>query len=131
LETKAPRWTDHDTQELLIGDDVRFDAEASMQTQVLERDLGRSSQIQSAPGEITQEVSVAAAYFEDTLGASPEVVLGAGTIPAERLERMLIQGGLEGLHVRELVPSGAIDAAAVTSRVPRGWLAGVRGALKS
>ena len=131
LQTTHPRWTDRDAEDLLIGDDVRFDAETAMQTQVLERDLGRSSQVLSAPGEITQEVSVAAAYFEDTLGTPPEVVLGAGIISAERLEGILIQGGLEGLRVRELVDTAAIDAAAVTSRVPRGWLAGVRGALKS
>jgi type IV pilus assembly protein PilM len=122
---------DRSAQELQIGDDRRFDAETTMQTQVLERELMRDLQVDGVAGEIAQAVSVAAAYFEDTLGMTPEQVLGAGTIPAEKLQEMLIQGGLEGLRVRELVEAGAIDATAVTSKVPRGWLAGVRGALKS
>jgi type IV pilus assembly protein PilM len=127
----ASSWLDRDAQELQIGDDARFDAEASMQTQVLERQLMGDSQTTDGAGEISRAVSVAAAYFEDTLGVSPEQVLGAGSISAERLQGMLVQDGLEGLRVRELVDAGAIDASAVTSRVPRGWLAGVRGALKS
>jgi type IV pilus assembly protein PilM len=102
-----------------------------MQTRVLERELTGDAGPVGVAVEIAPEISVAAAYFEDTLGVSPEVVLAAGSIPAEKLEAMLVQNGLEGLRVRELVEAGAIDVSAVTSKVPRGWLAGVRGALKS
>jgi type IV pilus assembly protein PilM len=33
--------------------------------------------------------------------------------------------------VRELVDAGMMEAGAVTASVPKGWLAGVRGALKN
>ena len=39
----------------------------------------------SVAWEVAQAVSVAAAYFEDTLGVSPEQLLAAGTINAESL----------------------------------------------
>ena len=44
---------------------------------------------------------------------------------------LLVENGFEGLQVREVIEPGMIDAGAVTARVPRGWLAGVRGALKN
>ena len=40
---------------------------------------------------------------------------------------MLEESGLEGLRVREMVEAGMMEAGAVTSSVPRGWLAGVGG----
>jgi len=33
--------------------------------------------------------------------------------------------------VREMVEAGMMEIGAVTARVPRGWLAGVRGALRN
>jgi type IV pilus assembly protein PilM len=100
----------------------RMDAEASMQARVV-------SEAATEPGEIAQAVSVAAAYFEDTLSTSPEVLLAAGTMSAEMLERMLSTSGLVGLQVRELMEPGMLAAGAATASVPRGWLAGVKGAL--
>jgi type IV pilus assembly protein PilM len=44
---------------------------------------------------------------------------------------MMEESGVQGMRVREMVDSGMIEAGAVTTRVPRGWLAGVRGALKN
>ncbi len=82
----------------------------------------------SAGREITQAVSVAAAYFEDTLGGTPPVVLAAGTIGAERLGAVLSMYGMDGLRVREMMAASAMGAA---STIPRGWLAGVWGALRS
>jgi type IV pilus assembly protein PilM len=35
------------------------------------------------------------------------------------------------LKVREMVDTGMMEAGAATTRVPRSWLAGVRGALKN
>ncbi len=84
--------------------------------------------------EIAQAVSVAMAYFEDSLGAAPAALLSAGPLGAEELSRTLREQGLapaEGLRVRELVEPGALAQDAVTSAVARGWLAGVVGALKS
>ena len=87
----------------------------------------------AAAREITQALSVAAAYFEDTLETMPGVVLAAGTIGADVLSELLRDAGFaEGdMRVRELVEPAMLTGAAVSSRVPRGWMAGVRGALRS
>jgi type IV pilus assembly protein PilM len=84
-------------------------------------------------GEIAQAVSVAAAYFEDTLATAPGVVLSAGPLGAEKLGRMLRQEGVgpeDGLSVRELVESSALLTDATTASVPRAWLSSVTGALR-
>jgi len=88
--------------------------------------------------EVTQAVSVAAAYFEDTLERGPDTVLSAGSTSAKSLSEMLAQAGfgelIEGgsrTRVKELVDSDALAAQAVSASVPRGWLSGVRGALRS
>lgn len=88
--------------------------------------------------EVTQAVSVAAAYFEDTLEFSPSVVLSAGSVSAQALGAMLTEAGFgemmdagNRVRVREVVEDDALAGQAVTSQVPRGWLAGVRGALRS
>jgi type IV pilus assembly protein PilM len=104
----------------------RIEAEGAIQTQVLE--VAESA---AAAREIAQAVSVAAAYFEDTLGATPGYILSAGTLGAEGLAAVLEENGLEGLKVQELVSAEAIGPGASTARVMRGWLAGVRGALRN
>jgi type IV pilus assembly protein PilM len=113
----------------------RFEAEAAMQTSVIEKaeitELAAAAAKQAAATEVTQAVSVAAAYFEDTLQVAPENVLVAGTISADGVAAMMEAYGLEGLRVQELVDAGMMEAGAVSASVPRGWLAGVRGALKS
>jgi type IV pilus assembly protein PilM len=85
----------------------------------------------SGSREVSQAVSVAAAYFEDTLGLVPETILAAGTTGADRLGQMLRDAGFGGemMQVREIVEPQMIVTTSAT--VPRGWLAGVRGALKS
>ncbi len=83
--------------------------------------------------EVAQAVSVAVAYYEDTLERAPERVLCAGPLGAEALQRILSSEGLaqaDGLRVRELVSTEAILSSAVTAQVSRGWLAGVVGALR-
>ena len=83
--------------------------------------------------EIAQAVSVAAAYFEDTLETAPRVVLSAGALGAEKLGRMLREEGVgpeDGLAVRELVDSAALLSGATVSSVPRAWLSSVTGALR-
>jgi type IV pilus assembly protein PilM len=84
--------------------------------------------------EIAQAVSVAAAYFEDTLATAPTRVLSAGSLGAERLSQILRASGVgdaDGLRVRELVESSALLPDAVSASAPRPWLSGVMGALKS
>ncbi len=80
----------------------------------------------AASHEVAQAVSVAAAYFEDTLGAPPSELLAAGTLGAAKMGDLLAG---DGLRVRELVEPQMVAAA--TAGVPLSWLAGVRGALKS
>ncbi len=128
-ESSAQEWAQQEA--VGPGGYDRFDAETAMQTQVLEKAEMREIAATAAAREVTQAVSVAAAYFEDTLQVSPEVALSAGTMGAETLGTMLQESGLEGLRVREMVDAGMLEAGAVTARVPRGWLAGVRGALKN
>jgi type IV pilus assembly protein PilM len=82
--------------------------------------------------EIAQSVSVAAAYFEDTLAQSPGLIFSAGPLGAERLSRMLRDAGVgpeDGLTVRELVESSALLGGAIS--VPRAWLSSVAGALRA
>lgn len=121
-------------RQLPSGSD-RFEAEAAMQTSVVEkaemRELVATTAAQMAAVEVTQAVSVAAAYFEDTLQVVSENVLAAGTMSADEVAAMMEANGLEGLRVQEMVDAGMMEAGAVSARVPRGWLAGVRGALKS
>ena len=95
-----------------------------------------ASDLQPVPlsAEIAQAVSVAAAYFEDTLAAAPTEVLSAGSLGAERLARILKTSGVgdeDGLRVRELVETAELMPEAVTSSAPRAWLSGVVGALRS
>ena len=125
-ESSAQEWA----QQEPVGYDG-FEAEAAMQTQVLEKAEIREMAAGAASREVTQAVSVAAAYFEDTLQVAPEVALSAGTMGAEMLATILQESGLEGLRVREMVDAGMLEAGAVTASVSRGWLAGVRGALKN
>jgi type IV pilus assembly protein PilM len=52
---------------------------------------------------------------------------------ADALQRILSSEGSaqeDGLRVREVVDTAALLSSAVTSSVPRGWLAGVTGALR-
>jgi type IV pilus assembly protein PilM len=83
--------------------------------------------------EVAQAVSVAAAYFEDTLESTPAVVLAAGTLGAEALTAELDDAYVGPVAVREMVGRQMLGAGAASAGldggVPLGWLAGVRGAL--
>jgi type IV pilus assembly protein PilM len=109
----------------------RFDAEAAMQTSMVETAVTREIEVRAAAREVAQAVSVAAAYFEDSLQHPPDQLLVAGTLGAGSLAVMMEESGLEGLRVREMVEGGMMEPGAVTASVPRGWLAGVRGALRN
>jgi type IV pilus assembly protein PilM len=83
--------------------------------------------------EVAQAVSVAAAYFEDTLETPPAVVFAAGTLGAEALTGVLDSAQVGPVAVQEMVGPQVLGdgASSAGSRggVPLGWLAGVRGAL--
>ena len=97
--------------------------------EVLQAEMSSEARPPSFGREVAQAVSVAAAYFEDSLQRSPEQLLASGTTGAESLQSMLHANGLLELRVREMMEPGMLDAGAATVRVPRGWLAGVKGAL--
>lgn len=100
--------------------------------EVSAEDAARDLQKVSLGTEIAQSVSVAAAYFEDTLAKSPDIVLSAGPLGAERLGKMLREAGVgpeDGLTVRELVDTSSLLADATS--VPRAWLSSVTGALRA
>jgi type IV pilus assembly protein PilM len=83
--------------------------------------------------EIAQAVSVAVAYFEDTLSTPPSTILSAGALTADSLRHVLSSNGYseaDALNVRELIDASAFSAGAVTGSIPRGSLAGVAGALR-
>jgi type IV pilus assembly protein PilM len=83
--------------------------------------------------EIAQAVSVAVAYFEDTLSRPPSTILAAGALTADSLRLVLSGNGYseaEAVHIRELIDPSAFSAGAVTGNIPRGSLAGVAGALR-
>jgi type IV pilus assembly protein PilM len=87
------------------------------------RDHGRA--------EVAQAVSVAAAYFEDTLESSPAVVLSAGPLGANELTGIIDGADMRPVAVQEVVDRNMLGVGASTggSAIPLGWLAGVRGAL--
>ncbi len=86
----------------------------------------------TAAREVAQAVSVAAAYFEDTLGTPPAQLWVCGSTGADRLREMLDGTGLESMALRELVGQDMLSPgvrAAGPGAVPMARLAGVRGAL--
>ena len=89
------------------------------------RDHGRA--------EVAQAVSVAAAYFEDTLESAPAVVLSAGTLGAAELTSIIDGAEMRPVAVQEMVDRNMLGVGASTggSAIPLGWLAGVRGALSA
>jgi type IV pilus assembly protein PilM len=128
-ESTAQEWAQQEP--LGPGGWDRFDAEAAIQTAMVETAVTREIEERAAAHEVAQAVSVAAAYFEDSLQRPPDQLLVAGTLGAGTLAAMTEECGLEGLRVREMVEGGMMEPGAVTASVPRGWLAGVRGALRN
>jgi len=108
-----------------------LEAEAAMQSSTVRAEVEREAAEGRSADEAVQAVSVAAAYFEDTLRVAPEAVLSAGTLGADALAAMMEERGFRGLRVREMVDASVLQASAATAAVPRGWLAGVRGALRN
>jgi type IV pilus assembly protein PilM len=87
-------------------------------------ELQSEAQLRAAD-ELHQSVSVAIAYFEDTMGAPPQQLLACGLGGAETLNRLV---GDFMIPVRDLVATPSIGN---TTSIPRGAIAGVAGALTS
>jgi type IV pilus assembly protein PilM len=92
---------------------------------LLYRSLDLPAEPQSQRDDLIQTVSVAAAYYEDTLKTEPRTLYYVGPGGAEGFAAAL--GGDSSGVVRDLVPnpSGAVTA------LPKGLAAGVMGALAS
>jgi type IV pilus assembly protein PilM len=122
-------------------DDSPIEAAAAMQTDQLRQEIEREALAaahaadqatdQTVTAEVAQAVSVAAAYFEDTLNTAPTQILSSGSIDAKELEAILTEAGFGDalVHVRELVPASLLLADAASASAPRSLLAGVAGAL--
>jgi type IV pilus assembly protein PilM len=128
-ESSAQEWAQQEA--LGPGGWDQFDADEVLHTAEVETAVAREIGMQAVAHEVAQAVSVAAAYFEDSLQAAPHQLLVAGTLRAETLAAVMEESGLRDLRVREMVDAGMMQAGAVTASVPRGWLAGVRGALRN
>ena len=96
-----------------------------------------ASSADAGTNEVGQAVSVATAYFEDTLETAPAVLLSAGPMGAERLTAVLDElsagmgmgaVGVQEMVSRQMLGEGAASAG-LYGGIPLGWLAGVRGAL--
>ncbi|MDR3745013.1 MAG: hypothetical protein P4K80_02650 [Acidobacteriaceae bacterium] len=108
-------------------------AELASELSVEESELAAEQSQSENADEVAQAVSVAAAYFEDTLETSPTSIHVAGTLGAAALTELLAQANVGPLAVNEIIRSEMLGAGASTAgthgAVPLGWLAGVRGAL--
>lgn len=77
--------------------------------------------------EVLQAISVAAAYYEDSLAAPAEAVWTAGSLTAAEMGELLAGTGLVTREIMQ--PADVLGTATVP--VPHGLLAGLRGALRS
>ena len=96
-------------------------------------EIAAESSLAKTADEVAQAVSVAAAYFEDTLQTPPPAIHAAGTLGAAALATLLDAAHVGPLAVQEMLQPEMIGAGATSAGtpggVPLGWLAGVRGAL--
>jgi type IV pilus assembly protein PilM len=106
--------------------DARIAAEISIESNVV-----ASVEAAMASREISQAVSVAAAYFEDMLRVAPDRILSAGTLTADALRSILEGDSSIPMDVREIVGPEGLAADAATGAIARTLLAGVRGALRN
>jgi type IV pilus assembly protein PilM len=96
---------------------------------LLHRTLELPASVEAQRAEVAQAVSVASAYFEDTMHAAPNVLYYSGPGGAEAFVATLGAETEDGLRmVRDLVPASTTGA---VSAMPKGLTAGVMGALAS
>lgn len=117
------------------------DAAAAIETSSLVQEIEQEAaqeiaaerSLTDTASEVAQAVSVAAAYFEDTLQTPPSAIHAAGTLGAATLSALLGQAHVGPLAVKEMLHKEMLGPGATSAgspgAVPLGWLAGVRGAL--
>ncbi len=110
---------------IAVRDEMGVGREVSVAEMVQVSVLSDAAEPDRASLELLQAISVAAAYYEDSLSVAPTDVLTAGTLAAHALEEMIRDSGMTAHDVLR-----AADVPAGTG-ISLGLLAGLRGALKS
>ena len=120
-DLEAQRVVDHIAARVMADPAVKLEVEL------------QAHKLTAVEHEVTQAVSVATAYFEDTLAMPPGTVLAVGTMGADALSKLMRDAGFDEreIRVRELVEPAMLAASAGNTGLPNGWIAGVRGALRS
>jgi type IV pilus assembly protein PilM len=110
---------------------VALAADAGADTDVAVAEMVQAGVLRDAPNpelaqlELLQAISVAAAYYEDSLAVAPDEMIVAGTLDAQALESML---AVTGMRARGILQASDL---LTSTTVPLGVLAGLRGVLKS
>ena len=130
LELKAEPMAEAAAVVALEPASIALAAEAGFDTDVAVAEMVQAGVLNDAPDpgiaelELLRAISVAAAYYEDSLAVAPSQILVAGTLKAAALETLLVDSGL---RVREVLQASDL---LTSSTAPHGVLAGLRGALK-
>ena len=120
-DMEAQRLADHIAARVMADPAVKLEVELA------------AHKLTAVEHEVTQAVSVATAYFEDTLAMPPGNVFSVGTMGADALGKLMRDAGFDEreIRVRELVEAAVLETSAGGTGIPFGWMAGVRGALRS
>ncbi|MGI8772069.1 MAG: hypothetical protein ACR2JE_11605 [Acidobacteriaceae bacterium] len=110
------------TTAIVRGNDVLLYRTIDLGERGVDPELGEAQ----ATLELQQTVSVALAYFEDTLASTPEHLFSVGLGGAPELARLL---GEDTIRIRDLVPAPARSGG--SEQAPSGLLAPLVGALAS
>ncbi|MGI4756316.1 MAG: hypothetical protein ACRYGF_05635 [Janthinobacterium lividum] len=113
-----------DPANVAIAAQAGTDSEVAIAEMVQAGVLTDAEDAERAELELLQAISVAAAYYEDSLAVAPEEVWTAGTLSSAALQPTLDSSGLIARDVLQ-----STDLLAGTT-LPRGLLAGLRGALR-
>ncbi len=131
LELKAEPMAEAAAAVALEPTSIALAAEAGTESDVAVAEMVQAGVLSDAPDperaalELLQAISVAAAYYEDSLAVAPDEMFVTGTLDAQALESMLAATGMRARGV--LQPADLLTSTTVSL----GVLAGLRGALKS
>jgi len=136
-EHSAGEWARQEPHSFSSQNDAAVEIETALLEQEIVQEIAQEiaaeSSLTETADEVAQAVSVAAAYFEDTLQTAPSMIHTAGTLGAAALTALLNDANVGPLAVQEIVHSEMLGAAAASAGspggIPFGWLSGVRGAL--
>jgi type IV pilus assembly protein PilM len=136
-ERSAEEWARQEPADFDEQDNVAATVETTLIKQEIEeeimQEIAEESSFTESADEVAQAVSVAAAYFEDTLESPPSGIHAAGTLGAKALIALLDEAHVGPFAVKEMLRSQMLGPGAASAGspggVPLGWLAGVRGAL--